>query len=215
MGVEIIELVIAALREAGFRTHRMYPGEEWPAITQVVAAVQLSEVDLDKRETVLEVKLLGPQSLGGAACEDAAMTAANALKDIDLSCTVGAVSFDGRTGLFSVSCIATKPEKVYLYLDLPFKLGAVEQKKVVSFTARRQTDELVTELSQAPWTVRLEQYFRNGMGRDTDPDGEPFTITNGEEIYHGCKWTSCTRTTELDGTRQIREGTATHRTINN
>lgn len=215
MVVSIIEFVVSTLRDAGFRTHRAYPGGEWPAITQVVAAVQLAEADMDKRETVVEVKLLGPQSLGGLACEDAALTAAEALKDVDLSCTVGSVSFDGRTGLFCVSCMVTKPEKVRMYLDVPFKIGAVEQTRVVSFTAQQQTDELVTNLSEAPWKVRLEQFFRNGYGEDRDPTGSPFTLTNGEEIYHGCRWTSCTRTTELEGTRQIREGTATHRTINN
>ena len=215
MVVSIIELVVSTLRNAGFRTHRAYPGGEWPEITQVVAAVQLIEADLDKRETVVEVKLLGPQRLGGLACENAAITAAEALKDVDLSCLVGSVSFDGRTGLFCVDCRVTKPERTRLYLDVPFKIGAVEQTRVVSFTAQRKTDEVVTNLSEAPWKVRLEQFFRNGYGEDTDPAGDTFTLTNGEEIYHGCKWTSCARTTELEGTRQIREGTATSRTINN
>ena len=213
MGIKILEQAIATLKAAGFKTRRAYPGTELPAITQVVAAAQLAEVDLDKRATVLEVKLLGPQNLGAAACEDAALTAAEALKDIDLSCIVGPVSFDGRTGLFCVSCMATKPEKERIYLDVPFKIGVVEQTRVVSFTARRQTNELITDLGAAPWTVRLEQFFRNGFGEDKDPDGETFTITNGEEIYHGCKWISCQRVTEPDGTRQIREGTATSRTI--
>jgi hypothetical protein len=61
--------------------------------------------------------------------------------------------------------------------------------------------------------VRLEQFFPNGFGEDTDPNGDVFTLTNGVEVYHGCKWTSCTRVTELDGTRQIREGTGVNRTI--
>lgn len=213
MGLSVIEQVVSALREAGFRTQRAYPGTAMPDVTQVVAAVQLAQADLDTQETVLEVKLLGPQILGAEACEDAAITAAEALKDIDLSCTVGAVDFDGKAGLFSVSCMATKPQKVRNYLDLPFKIGAVEQSRVVSFTALQKVDETVTELSKAPWTVRLEQFFRNGFGEDSDPSGDEFTITNGLEIYHGCKWKSRTRITELNGTRQIREGTAMYRTI--
>lgn len=213
MGLSVIEQVISALRTAGFPTQRAYPGTEIPAIKQVVAAVQLAKADLEKRETTLEVTLLCPQSLGAPALEDAAVTAGEALKDIDLYCVIGAAEFDGRSGLFSIRCLATKPEKVRTYLDVPFRIGAADQSRVVSFTAQQQTSETVTQLSQAPWTLRLEQFFRNGFGEDSDPDGETFTITNGEEIYHGCRWTSCKRTRELEGTRQIREGTAVSRTI--
>jgi len=213
LGLLIIDQAIAAVAGAGIRAQRACPGMAMPAITEVVAAVQLAKSDLDKRETVLEVKFLCPQKLGAAACEDAALTAGEALKDIDLSCIIGPVTFDGRTGLFSISCMATKPEKVRRYLDLPFKIGAVEQTRVVSFTAQQKTDETVETISDAPWTVRLEQFFRNGFGEDSNPGGDQFTITNGLEIYHGCKWTSCKRITELDGTRQIREGTGMYRTI--
>lgn len=213
MGLAILEQVIAALKAAGFRTQRAYPGTQMPSVTEVVAAVQLAQVDLDKRETTVEIKLVCPQNLGAAACEDAALTAAEALKDIYLSCVVGPVSFDGRSGLFCVSCMATKPQKERIFLDVPFKIGAVNQNRVVLFTAQRQTDEVVTKLSEAPWTVRLEQFTPNTYGEDDDPAGDEFTITSGVEIYHGCKWTSCKRIRELDGLRQIREGTAMYRTV--
>lgn len=213
MGLSVIEQVVSALRAAGFPTQRAYPGTAMPAITQVVAAVQLAEADLETQATTLEVKLLCPQNLGAAALEDAAITAGEALKDIDIACVIGAVEFDGRSGLFYIRCMATKPQKVRTYLDVPFRIGAAEQSRVVSFTSQQQTSDTVTQLSQAPWTVRLEQFFRNGFGEDSDPSAEVFTITNGEEIYHNCRWTSCKRTRELEGTRQIREGTATHRTI--
>lgn len=213
LGLPVIEQVISALREAGFPTQRAYPGTAMPAITQVVAAVRLAEADLEKRETTLEVMLLCPQNLGAPAVEDAAVTAGEALKDIDLYCVIGSAEFDGKSGLFSIRCLATKPEKKRTYLDVPFRIGAVDQSRVVSFTSQRQTSETVTQLSEAPWTVRLEQFFRNGYGEDSDPSSETFTITNGEEVYLGCKWTSCKRTRELEGTRQIREGTAVSRTI--
>lgn len=212
MGWAVIDQTVERLRAEGFKTQRAYPGMPMAAITQVVAAVQLVKLDYDARETVLEVKLLSPQNLGAEACEEAAVVVAEALKDIDLSTVVGMAAYDGKTGLFYIDCIATRPQKQRMYLDLPFKIGAVEQSRVVSFTAQ-QVAEPGPVTSETPWTVRLEQYFRNGYGEDKNPSGDEFTITNGEEIYHGCKWTSCKRITELEGTRQIREGTAMYRTI--
>ena len=213
MGLAILDNAIEILREAGFPTQRAYPGTEIPDITKAVAAVRLARMDLDTRETVLEVMLLCPQKLGAQAAEDAALTAAEALKDIDLSCEIGSVSFDGRSGFFCISCMATKPQKKRVFLEVPFKIGAVNQNRVVSFTAQQQTNDTVALLKDAPWTVRLEQFTPNAYGEDQDPDGDEFTLTHGVEIYHGCKWTSCKRIRELDGLRQIREGTAMYRTI--
>ena len=213
MGLSIIEQVIETLRAAGFPTQRAMPGTEVPAITRIVAAVQLAQADVDKRETVLDVHLLSPLSMGAQACEDAAFVAAEALKDIDISCVIGSVSFDGRAGIFSITCRATKPETVRMYLDVPFKIGAVNQSRVVSFTAQQQVSEATTPLKDAPWTLRLEQFFRNGFGEDKNPDGDTFTVTHGDEVYHGCRWISCKRTREVDGLRQIREGIATNQTM--
>ena len=213
LGRAIIEQVVAALKDAGFRTQRAYPGTEMPNITQVVAAVQLAEEDIQKQKTVVDVKLLCPQHLGAQACEDAAFTAAEKLEKSGLSCAIGPAKFDGRSGLFCISCVATKQPEEQIYLDVPFKIGAVEQFRVVSFTAQQIFDEAVAAAGRELWKVRLEQFFYNGSEQDSDPDGDQFTITNNKEIYHGCEWTSRSRVTELDGTRQIREGTAMYRTV--
>lgn len=213
MGRAIIEQVVAALKAAGFRTQRAYPGTEMPNITQVVAAVQLAEADIEKQKTVVDVKLLCPQHLGAQACEDAAFTAAEKLEEIGFRCVIGSAQFDGRAGLFCISCVATKQPEEQIYLDVPFKIGAVEQFRVVSFTAQQIFDEAVAAAGRELWKVRLEQFFYNGSEQDSDPDGDQFTITNNKEIYHGCEWTSRSRVTELDGTRQIREGTAMYRTV--
>lgn len=212
MGCAIIEQAIETLRAAGFRTQRAYPGTELPNISQVVAAVQLAKMDMENQVTVLDVQLLCPQMLGAQACEDAAFTAAEALKALDLSCVIGTAKFDGKSGMFCISCKASTFQMEKPYLDITFKIGAVVQERVVSFTAQRQTDAEGTSLQAAPWTVRLEQFTRNGFSEDTDPEGDTFTVTHGKEIYHGCKWTSCQRIREIGGLRQIREGVATHRT---
>lgn len=213
MGLAIIEQVITALKEAGFRTQRAYPGTAMPSITQVVATVQLEKLDINRQATVLEVKLVGPQSLGAAAVEDAAITAAEAMKSIGLGCVVGTAEFDGRSGLFAVGCEVKNLSEAQNYLGVPFKIGAVEQFRVVSFTAQQIFDEAVAATGAELWKVRLEQFFTNGTGEDSDPTGSQFTITNNKEIYHGCEWTSRSRVTERDGTRQIREGTAMYRTV--
>ena len=212
MGALIVEKAVSALKNAGFRTQRAYPGSKIPAITQVVAAVQIAEMDFVTDKSTLEVKLLCPHSLGAAACEDDAILAAQALQGVGFSCRIGAVEFDGRAGIFCISCRASLQEYESGAVFIPFKIGAVNQNWVVSFSAQRIADETNPELTNIPWTVRLEQFFPIGSIEDTDPTGGTFTLTNGSEIYHGCKWTSHQRTTEAGGIRQIREGTATHRT---
>lgn len=213
MAIAIIEQVISTLNDAGFRARRAYPGTPLPNITQVVATVQLSELDVSKQQTVLEVKLLCPQSLGAQAVEDAAVTVAEEMKNIGLGCVVGSVEFDGRAGLFSVGCQVRNRTEELGYLAVPFKIGAVEQFRVVSFTAQQIFDEELVPEGRELWKVRLEQFFASGATEDSDPTGDQFTITNNKEIYHGCEWTSRSRVTERNGTRQIREGTAMYKTI--
>lgn len=209
MGSLIIEQAISALKEAGFKTQRAYPGRKMAAITNVVAAVQMAQMDISGKKTELEILMLCPQDLGAEACEDGAITAAQALQTAGFHCKVGKASFDGTTGLFSVSCMAL----VQAAVSIPFKIGAVVQNRVVSFTAKRQMDAPPSSQGEGPWTVRVEQFFPAGTTQDSDPDGDQFTLTNGPEIYHGCAWTSHSRVTEADGTRQIREGTSMYRTI--
>jgi hypothetical protein len=213
LAIQLIEQVITALSDAGFRARRAFPGTAMPNITQVVTTVQLAAFDANKKETVLEVKLICPQSLGAQAVEDAAVTAAGILKDMGLGCAVGTAEFDGRAGIFSVGCQVRKLAEEQSYLAVPFKIGAVEQFRVVSFTAQQIFDETLVPEGQQLWKVRLEQFFLNGTTEDSDPSGDQFTITNNKEIYHGCEWTSRSRVTERNGTRQIREGTAMYRTV--
>jgi len=214
LGLTVIDQAVSALKAAGIKTRRAYPGAEMPVITKVVAAVQIFQADFLEKSIALEAKLLCPQSLGGSACEDAAITAAQALEEAGFSCTVGQLTFDGRTGLFCVSCIAGKQEQPEaVSVNIPLKLGSISQKRVVSFTAKRQTDEIITQLSDAPWKLRLEQFIPAGETEDRDPDGETFSLTYGSEKYTGCVWTFHSRVAEVDGIRQIREGTATGRTV--
>lgn len=213
MGLVIISTAVSALKNAGFRVRRAYPGETIPAITDVVAAVQLAQMDLTEGSSTVEAKILCPHAMGASACEDAAVEAAEALQAAGFKSRVEAVTYDGRTGYFCANCSARMQEHWFAATYIPLKLGSIEQNWVVSFTAKRATDETNTDLGSAPWIVRLEQFFPTGVAEDKDPSSATFTLTNGSEVYNGCKWTSHQRITESGGIRQIREGTATSRTI--
>ena len=209
----IISKAMSALKTAGFRVQRAYPGEKMPAITEIVAAVKLDGMDLVEEKSVVEAKILCPYTLGAAACEDASVMAAEALQAAGFLSRVGAVEFDGKTGLFCATCTASKQERWQASVYIPFKIDELEQVWVVSFSSQRQVTDTEPDLGQIPWIVRLEQFFPYGAFEDRDPEGDEFTLTNGSEIYHGCKWTTHLRATEAGGIRQIREGTAMYRTI--
>lgn len=204
----MVEQVMATLKAAGFRTQRAYPGEIMPEITGVVAAVGLESVDYTIEATTVKVEILCPLPLGAAVCEDAATEAGAAMQAAGMFCRVENIAFNGRTGLFCAAIMASTAKIADQTGNISFKIGAVVQTYVVSFTAERQTSEEGTT-----WKVRLEQFFPSGAEEDKDPSGSTFTLTNGAEVYHGCSWVSQIRVTEAAGTRQIREGTAMSRTV--
>ena len=210
MGTLMLDDILSAMNAGGIRTQRAYPGKPMPQVEETVAAVSLQKADLTTGETQIKVLVLSHSRMGAGACEDTAMAAARALKSAGYSCQVDSVEFDGRSGLFCTAIVVSNPVDKRLK---SFKIGAVPQQHVISFTAQRMLEEPETDLEKAGWTVKLEQFFPLGAIEDSNPSGTQFTLTNGAEIYHGCSWVSQTRVTEADGTRQIREGTAMSRTV--
>ena len=209
MGELMLENILAILNDSGIRTQRAYPGKTIPQLNETLAAVTLQKADLSGEKTQIKVLILSHFSLGASACEDTAMAAAQTLQTAGYDCQVDEVTFDGRSGHFCTAILVSNPEVKWLR---NFKIGAVQQQYVVSFTAHRALGEFQTDLQDAAWTVKLEQFFPKGVPEDTDPTDAQFTLTNGSESYHGCSWRSQVRVTEADGTRQVREGTATGRT---
>ena len=210
MGELMLDEILSIMNGGGIRTRRAYPGEVMPQVEGTVAAVSLHKADMATGETQIKVLILSHSRYGAGACEDTAMAAARALKVAGYNCQVDSVEFDGRSGLFCMAILVSNPVDKRLK---NFKIGAVVQQHVVSFTAQRKLEEEETDLENAGWMVKLEQFFPTGAAEDSDPNGTQFTLTNGSEIYHGCSWISHSRITEADGTRQIREGTAMSRTL--
>ena len=209
MGPLMLDDILNIMNAGGIRTQRAYPGKAMPMVEETVAAVNLEKADLTKGTTLIKVLIISHSSLGAGACEDTAMAAARVLKSAGYHCQVDSVTFDGRSGHFCAAILVSNPVDDRLQ---KFKIGAVQQQYVVSFTAQRKLKSGETDMEESTWTLRLEQFFPKGMPEDTDPTGTQFTITNGSEIYHGCSWSSQSRVTEADGTRQVREGTAVSRT---
>lgn len=105
MELEWIAQIIAALENAGIPAQRGYPPVKIPALSAPAAAVSLQQAD--ESAMVATVSVYGPVALGGTACEDAALTAAEALRSLGAACTVGSCSFSGKAGLFSLPVSVT------------------------------------------------------------------------------------------------------------
>ena len=105
MGKQRILSVIAALQSAGFRAARGYPGKGMPYPDAPVVAVSLQEQTGER--FVLAVRIYCTVEQGGILCEDRALDMVPVLENLGGDCTVGACSFDGKSGLFSV-CVQVK-----------------------------------------------------------------------------------------------------------
>lgn len=214
MGQNIVERTVSRLRAGGFRAAAACPGEKIPALTDLAVAVALHEVDLGEKMAVLDVSVLAPSSLGAQACQKAALAVGQLLQVDGASCTQDACEFDGLANLFCVRILARYAGTAYaddwtVRAGFYVTLGDQTLQSLTSFTARRV-------YSGSGWEVQLEEFFRP---EDTEPEEVegPFTLRMYRpfqtEVFTECSWTERHRVTEPTGTRQIRKGTATTRSV--
>ena len=104
MGLERINQVLEALREAGFRVRRGFVSDKIPCLTDISAVVSLYE-DASKGVTVVTT-IYAPAKMGGIACEDAGIRALAALRQLGADCTLQWCSFESTTGVFSMELLA-------------------------------------------------------------------------------------------------------------
>ena len=210
----ILSQVLQTLKDGGFRVDHAWPGQKMPAIIDTVAAVSLCKADLQAQTVTVQVTILCPAEMGGSACEEAALNAAQILQKLSGCVTVSSCEFDGRTGLFSVpvtvSFVPEEEEEAQPIISCT--LGLAKLWHVVSFTTQREVEVLVPEIEDAAWHFRLEEFFPTGTDEEAWPE-EPFYVVNGKEILLNCTWTSHKRVREPDGIRQIREGIAGSRSV--
>lgn len=208
MGRVNVDDIVASLQSAGILTERSFPARSMANVTEPVAAVSLLSASLKGQTMTVQVTVLSPAEMGGAACEEKALEAGTVLSGIGGDCTVGECAFDGRAGLFMV------PVKAQFLTEIPkVKINDILLQHVEAFTSWRAIDEElgITSILDAPWNFRLEEFFPTGVDEDSDCS-EPFELMHiscsGTEDYLGCQWTYQKRTWDSTGIRQIRLGTA-------
>ena len=105
MGIELIHETIHALQQAGIPAQRGLPVGKIPCITAPVAAVCIDKIE--PSIVTLAVRICTSAKSGGAACEDAALQAAQALGQIGAVYQIRNVEFDGKSGLFGITVLVT------------------------------------------------------------------------------------------------------------
>ena len=217
----IVSNVIDALTAADIRADEAYPGRRIPALTGPVAAVRLGKLDRSVRTTTVEVVVMSPATGGGSICESTALQAVEALQAMGGTCVKDVCKFDEMADVFYIEIEAeffgtAMENKWSPGPGYSITIGQQPLNHVVSFVARRETDNEVTELGSAQWTFTVEELLPPGTSEPADPT-EPFALSVvralGDELFTGCKFTSQTREDTIRGVTQIRKGTAEKRTV--
>ena len=217
----IVSNVIDALIAAEIRSDEAYPGRRIPALTGPVAAVRLGKLDRSVRTTTVEVVVMSPASGGGSLCENTALRAVETLQAMGGTCVKDVCKFDEMADVFyiEIECefFGTAMENKWSPgPGYSITIGQQPMNHVVSFVARRVTDDEVTALANAKWTFTMEELLPPGTSEPADPT-EPFALSVeralGDELFTGCRFTDQQREDTIRGVTQIRKGTAEKRTV--
>lgn len=193
-----------------------------PQLTDAAAAVGLEKVDLEKRTVTVLVMVMSPANLGGATCEDAAMTAASALQKNGGVCIREGCSYDNRSDLFCIKVYATYTGSTSAdgwkeNQKFTVKLGPVALEWVRMFRAQQEVaTPNVAPISGAAWKFLIEEVIPS-EGMEQITPAEPFSITVSRrgmvETFSNCYLTSMVREDREDGLHLLRSGTAAKRSF--
>ena len=220
MAPEVVVKVLQALDEQGILSETAYPGKKLINITEEMAAVNLEKVDFTGRSATVQVTVLSPVSMGGGACEVAAMQVGRILERLGAMCVQEECRFNSYANAFYVRLLGTfrgaaVMESWSAVSDFEVEVGGVVLPNAVSFKAEQAVDEVTgTPLNTAVWTFRIVEEF--GRGQSPVPAAaEPFTVkvsrSSGVETYSQCTWIACQVENTGTGLRQIRSGVAKSR----
>jgi len=204
-----------------------YPGQTLPQILGPVAAVHLHKVDNGSRTVTVEVSILCPSSMGGAACEEAALNAAAALQGVQAVCVQNGCVYNGMTQLYSVSILATFygiPQESDCTMGVGFQihLDSVYHPWAVAFTEEKVREQTLEYATRSPvavaitsgsyyWNLRLEELVPPGFTETAEPE-EEFqlrVVREGKtEIYGPCRWSSVSRSFTPEGLHLVCKGVA-------
>ncbi len=194
-----VDNAVQAMRSAGIRAERGFPGELTPAITEPVVAVTVEHSD--QKKIRLAATVYGPGYLGGRVCEELAQTVADVLREKRGICQVGDCGFDLESGLFSVKVTAMWMESLHNTVQIDnatlayaTDFSAVQTRQVQQVTDPETGEKQVVN-EEVIWTVAIQELlpFREVMVVDHK---ESFTLRvkheNCTEIYPECYWLSIT-----------------------
>ncbi len=214
--------MLRKLRAAGFTADYAYPGCRFGGITETVAAVHLCQVDRGAMTVTVEVFVISPAELGGAACELAALRATEALHWSKASCVQEGCRYDSVARVYSVRILATY---TCLTWEDDFRMGPgfrvyAEENSMpyaVRFRAEREqtavpryemgeTGPVDIDLGPWVWKLTIEELIPPGM-QETYAAKDAVKIRvvtdNGAEVYFRCRWTEETREFTKQGLRRI------------
>lgn len=227
MGYSILELVLRRLREANFAADIAYPGQKFPLIAEPVAAVHIEKVDRASLTVTVEVNIICPAAMGGAACEIEALRATEILRWSGAVCVQNGCTYDGISQVYVVailatftgiteadSCIIGPGFSVYLDEILqPYALAVSEEEAPGVQAEYVMGESAPAGISQGSclWTIQLEELIPAGSPETAEPDGafqlKIVTELKTERYYH-CRWTSVKREFTREGLRRTRKGIA-------
>ena len=227
MDMSILELVLQKLQEDGFAVGVAYPGQTFPRITGVMAAVHIEKVDRANMTVTLEVNIISPASLGGTACELEALRATEVLQWDGAVCVQQGCSYDGSAQVYVVAILATytcvtEADSCTLGPGFQAHINGIRQKFAVRFQGTEEREYQAeyemgqtepTELLRSPtvWHLELEELIPAGFEPTPEP-GETFELKISTlfriETYSGCRWLSVKREYTGEGLRRSYKGIA-------
>lgn len=230
MGYSILELVLRRLREDGFTADIAFPGQMFPQIDDVVAAVHIEKVDRANLEVTVEISIICPASMGGTACEVKALRATEVLRWSGAVCVQNGCTYDGIAQVYVVSVLATftgvtEAEDCTVWPGFYCYVDNQLHRFAIGFTSLQDTGgaaeyvigqaaPIGTSIGTTGWEIQLEELIPVGSPEFSSPS-DPFDVKivtdQKTETYSGCRWTQISREFTKRGLRRIRKGVALQR----
>lgn len=230
LGYSILELVLRQLRAEGFAADAAYPGQKFPQLEGVVAAVHIENVDRANMTMTLEINILCPAAMGGTECEVQALRATEVLRMAGAVCVQNGCSYDGIAQVYVVPVLATftgitEAEECrvwpgfYCYINdlLHLFVTSVEVAQETGAGAEYVMGEAAPaaiSIGTVGWEIQVEELIPVGSPEIGEPEGE-FTVLiqtdRKRETYSGCRWVSIRREFTQKGLRRVRKGIARSR----
>lgn len=220
MEIEWIQKTITALKSTGITAQRGYASGILPSLTEPLATISIKKTDATS--LTLTVLIYTPLSRGGTVCENLALSAAQALREVGAECELGSCSYGGKGGLFSIPVLVKYTQEE----AAPAPVTVAQPKVVINgvtvsdvvnvstgFSSSvvrgkdAQTEQTGMVAAERRWTVTVEDLVGAALSpQETVVDGFTVTVTrSGEtETFTGCCWEKISTEVTAAGTRRVR-----------